>query len=280
MAPKSARPGKAEFSIDDFLGEIEKAEDIAASKPLYAERMRNKRALDRADQKAAADADAAAAAALKAKTPLEKRRTTKSSHDTVTGMAAKPNKTKINSVERIDFDGMGEAPQAGFNHMPSAKTVAGMIGDPKKKADMLDALDASIKKNKARKGESLENAQTVGITATVKALEQIILHGRKEVEGSSPWMPHKGQNRLEKRGPVRPFRMQTDYKPAGDQPTAIAELVEGVNNGETDQVLLGVTGSGKTFTAAQVIAATNRPALILAPNKTLAAQLYGEFKSF
>ncbi|WP_425430730.1 excinuclease ABC subunit UvrB [Devosia submarina] len=195
-------------------------------------------------------------------------------------MAAKPNKTKINSVVRPDFDGMGEAPQAGFNHMPSAKTVAGMIGDPQKKADMLDALDASIKKNKARKGESLENAQTVGITATVKALEQIILHGRKEVEGSSPWVPHKAQNRLERRMGGKPFRLVTDYKPAGDQPTAIAELVEGINNGETDQVLLGVTGSGKTFTAAQVIAQTNRPALILAPNKTLAAQLYGEFKTF
>ncbi|MCS6762651.1 MAG: excinuclease ABC subunit UvrB [Candidatus Devosia symbiotica] len=74
--------------------------------------------------------------------------------------------------------------------------------------------------------------------------------------------------------------MVTPYVPAGDQPTAIAELVEGINNGETDQVLLGVTGSGKTFTAARVIAATNRPALILAPNKILAAQLYGEFKSF
>ena len=74
--------------------------------------------------------------------------------------------------------------------------------------------------------------------------------------------------------------MVTPYTPAGDQPTAIAELIEGVNNGETDQVLLGVTGSGKTFTVAQIIAQTNRPALILAPNKTLAAQLYGEFKSF
>jgi excinuclease ABC subunit B len=273
MADKSARPGKAEFSIDDFLGEIEKAEDLAASKPLYAERMRNKRALDRAEA-------AEKAAAAEPKTPLEKRRTRKASHDTVTGMAARPNKTKINSVVRPDFEGLGEAPQAGFNHMPSAKTIAGMIGDPTKKADMLDALDASIKKNKARKGESLENAQTVGITATVKALEQIILHGRKEVEGSSPWVPHKAQNRLEKRMGGKPFRLVTDYKPAGDQPTAIAELVEGINNGETDQVLLGVTGSGKTFTAAQVIAQTNRPALILAPNKTLAAQLYGEFKTF
>ena len=72
----------------------------------------------------------------------------------------------------------------------------------------------------------------------------------------------------------------SEYEPKGDQPTAIAELVAGVNKHERDQVLLGVTGSGKTFTAAQVIARTQRPALVLAPNKTLAAQLYGEFKSF
>ncbi|AGH97436.1 Excinuclease ABC subunit B [Micavibrio aeruginosavorus EPB] len=79
---------------------------------------------------------------------------------------------------------------------------------------------------------------------------------------------------------VRPFKIVSDYKPAGDQPTAIAELVAGINNGVTDQVLLGVTGSGKTFTMAHVIEATQRPALILAPNKTLAAQLYGEMRSF
>jgi excinuclease ABC subunit B len=72
----------------------------------------------------------------------------------------------------------------------------------------------------------------------------------------------------------------SEYEPKGDQPQAIKELVEGIKGGERDQVLLGVTGSGKTFTMAQVIEKTQRPALILAPNKTLAAQLYGEFKSF
>jgi len=76
------------------------------------------------------------------------------------------------------------------------------------------------------------------------------------------------------------FDMHTDYAPAGDQPTAIAELAEGVAAGERDQVLLGATGTGKTFTMAKVIEETQRPAIILAPNKTLAAQLYGEFKSF
>ena len=76
------------------------------------------------------------------------------------------------------------------------------------------------------------------------------------------------------------FQLVTDYKPQGDQPRAITELVSGLNAGEKDQVLLGVTGSGKTFTMAKVIAEQNRPALILAHNKTLAAQLYHEFKQF
>ncbi len=74
--------------------------------------------------------------------------------------------------------------------------------------------------------------------------------------------------------------METEFEPKGDQPTAIAELVAGVKEGEQDQVLLGATGTGKTFAMAKVIEATQRPAIILAPNKTLAAQLYGEFKRF
>ncbi len=77
-----------------------------------------------------------------------------------------------------------------------------------------------------------------------------------------------------------PFEMVTDFTPAGDQPQAIAELVQGIKEGDVSQVLLGVTGSGKTFTMAKVIETLQRPALILAPNKTLAAQLYGEMKSF
>ncbi|WP_299848871.1 excinuclease ABC subunit UvrB [uncultured Roseovarius sp.] len=76
------------------------------------------------------------------------------------------------------------------------------------------------------------------------------------------------------------FVIETEFQPAGDQPTAIAELSQGVNEGEQDQVLLGATGTGKTYTMAKVIAETQRPAIILAPNKTLAAQLYGEFKGF
>ncbi|WP_298225760.1 excinuclease ABC subunit UvrB [Acidocella sp.] len=78
----------------------------------------------------------------------------------------------------------------------------------------------------------------------------------------------------------KPLRVVSEYQPNGDQPTAIAQLVEGIGAQERDQVLLGVTGSGKTFTMAKIIEATQRPALVLAPNKTLAAQLYAEMKSF
>ncbi|MDZ4062210.1 MAG: DEAD/DEAH box helicase family protein, partial [Brevundimonas sp.] len=94
----------------------------------------------------------------------------------------------------------------------------------------------------------------------------------------SDWVPHR-PDRPEGRKHI-PFRLETKYTPAGDQPAAIKELVATAKTGERDQVLLGVTGSGKTFTMAKVIEQTQRPALILAPNKTLAAQLYSEFKSF
>jgi len=97
--------------------------------------------------------------------------------------------------------------------------------------------------------------------------------------GMPLFMPHRPP-RPEKSEGGKPLVIKSDFEPRGDQPTAIRELVEGVRAQEREQVLLGVTGSGKTFTMAKVIEETQRPALILAPNKTLAAQLYGEFKSF
>ncbi len=100
-----------------------------------------------------------------------------------------------------------------------------------------------------------------------------------EPETGPGFVPHR-PNRPEKSEGGRPFKLVSDYSPAGDQPTAIKELTEAALAGERDQVLLGVTGSGKTFTMASVINNLQRPALILAPNKILAAQLYGEFKSF
>ena len=93
------------------------------------------------------------------------------------------------------------------------------------------------------------------------------------------WTPHRPPRPEKSEGGKR-FVIKSDFEPKGDQPQAIEELVEGVKRHDRTQVLLGVTGSGKTFTMAKVIEATQRPALILAPNKTLAAQLYGEFKSF
>jgi len=100
-----------------------------------------------------------------------------------------------------------------------------------------------------------------------------------EPETGQTFVPHR-PSRPPKAEGGRPFKLVSDYSAAGDQPAAIAELVAQTESGERDQVLLGVTGSGKTFTMAKVIEAVQRPALILAPNKILAAQLYGEFKSF
>ncbi len=118
-----------------------------------------------------------------------------------------------------------------------------------------------------------------GVEATVTSLKDLLEHGDPNLRGKKPWTPHRPPRPEKSEGGIK-FELVADYEPRGDQPTAIAELVAGVQASEHDQVLLGVTGSGKTYTMAQIIAATQRPALVLAPNKTLAAQLYGEFKSF
>ncbi|MDB5705353.1 MAG: excinuclease subunit, partial [Sphingomonas bacterium] len=101
----------------------------------------------------------------------------------------------------------------------------------------------------------------------------------EEPETGVSFVPHRPARPPKAEG-GKAFKLVSEYTPSGDQPTAIAELVEQTQAGERDQVLLGVTGSGKTFTMAKVIEAVQRPALVLAPNKILAAQLYGEFKSF
>ncbi|PTM95215.1 excinuclease ABC subunit UvrB [Mycoplana dimorpha] len=130
---------------------------------------------------------------------------------------------------------------------------------------------------------NLEDASSLNagsaVTATVDALAKLIESGNPLHKNGEIWTPHRPPRPEKSEGGI-PIRMVSDYEPAGDQPTAIADLVEGLNSGERSQVLLGVTGSGKTFTMAKVIEATQRPALILAPNKTLAAQLYSEFKNF
>ncbi|MEI9412538.1 excinuclease ABC subunit UvrB [Mesorhizobium salmacidum] len=129
---------------------------------------------------------------------------------------------------------------------------------------------------------SLEEAETMsssGVTATVAALSALIESGNPLHRDGVLWTPHRPARPEKSEGGIA-IKMVSDFEPAGDQPTAIKDLVEGVDNNDRTQVLLGVTGSGKTFTMAKVIEETQRPALILAPNKTLAAQLYSEFKKF
>ncbi|UVK41050.1 excinuclease ABC subunit UvrB [Mesorhizobium sp. AR10] len=129
---------------------------------------------------------------------------------------------------------------------------------------------------------SLEDAETMasgGVTATVAALSALIESGNPLHKDGVLWTPHRPARPEKSEGGIA-IKMVSDFEPAGDQPTAIRDLVEGVNDNDRTQVLLGVTGSGKTFTMAKVIEETQRPALILAPNKTLAAQLYSEFKKF
>jgi len=130
---------------------------------------------------------------------------------------------------------------------------------------------------------SLEDAASLNagtaVTATVEALSALIESGNPLFKDGKLWTPHRPARPAKSEGGI-PIRMISEYQPAGDQPTAIRDLVEGLSSGERSQVLLGVTGSGKTFTMAKVIEETQRPAVILAPNKTLAAQLYSEFKNF
>ncbi|MEQ1613070.1 MAG: excinuclease ABC subunit UvrB, partial [Hyphomicrobiaceae bacterium] len=132
-----------------------------------------------------------------------------------------------------------------------------------------DTLNALL----AKPGERSDRAKEI-------ISRQPMMAAHPLVSGAMPmFMPHRPERPDKSEGGI-PFKIVSEYSPKGDQPAAIKELVAGVIKHEKSQVLLGVTGSGKTFTMAHVIEATQRPALILAPNKTLAAQLYGEFKSF
>jgi excinuclease ABC subunit B len=168
---------------------------------------------------------------------------------------------------------------AGAGAVTATKTSRGSsIGasnDPRTRAaaglNPVAGLDVSL--------EEAETMATGAVTATVEALSALIESGNPLFKDGKLWTPHRPARPPKSEGGIK-IEMVTDYAPAGDQPTAIADLVEGINSGDRSQVLLGVTGSGKTFTMAKVIEATQRPAVILAPNKTLAAQLYSEFKNF
>jgi len=146
-----------------------------------------------------------------------------------------------------------------------------------------DELADIFQSQREKRHRPMPQPMTLGVTASMQALEQLLREGREEFrarDGATQiWTPHRPP-RPDKSEGGRRFIIKADFEAKGDQPTAIADLVEGVRRNDRTQVLLGVTGSGKTFTVAKVIEATQRPALILAPNKTLAAQLYGEFRSF
>ncbi|WP_072386111.1 excinuclease ABC subunit UvrB [Hyphomicrobium sp. CS1BSMeth3] len=204
--------------------------------------------------------------------------------------------------------GFGEAPQAPF--LPSTPWVISspLVGegqgggdgrtsavgvpptpDPSPQGGGGKAVLPALRQVKPRPEDFSPSATLNAILARpeerserAKALiaQQPMIAAHPLVAGNMPmFMPHRPERPEKSEGGVA-FKLESEFEPRGDQPQAIAELVEGVTQHERNQVLLGVTGSGKTFTMAHVIARTQRPALILAPNKTLAAQLYGEFKSF
>jgi excinuclease ABC subunit B len=172
--------------------------------------------------------------------------------------------------------GFDEAPQANYGTSATVPALdpelARQLGFTTEEEDA-----AALARPPRNKMEAL------GVAATADALESLIREGRPEFRGDDGqmriWTPHRPPRPEKSEGGVR-FVIKSEYEPKGDQPGAIAELVEGIQRNDRTQVLLGVTGSGKTYTMAKVIEATQRPAIILAPNKTLAAQLYGEFRSF
>ncbi len=166
--------------------------------------------------------------------------------------------------------------QSGFAEAPAAYDCGPISRIDAKLAESL-VLDGA---DRAAPSAPLFQPDGVsGVAATIESLKDLLERGDPNMRAKKPWTPHRPPRPDKSEGGVA-FRLVSEYEPQGDQPSAIEELVKGVTANERDQVLLGVTGSGKTFTMAQVIERTNRPALVLAPNKTLAAQLYGEFKSF
>jgi excinuclease ABC subunit B len=166
--------------------------------------------------------------------------------------------------------GLAEAQQIAYVPGPSSlPALRGAGSRPERGEPITAALDALL----ARPADRGPDAQKV-------LARQPMLARHPLVSGEGRlFTPHRPERPEKSEGGIA-FRLASEFEPKGDQPQAIAELVAGVEASERNQVLLGVTGSGKTFTMAHVIARTQRPALILAPNKTLAAQLYGEFKGF
>ena len=177
-------------------------------------------------------------------------------------------------LARKSTKGFEEAAQADYTGSP----ITGLDPALAQELGLSDELKYRLPKADLPKpGRGLSS---MGVEATAQSLERLLREGRPEFATAGEiWTPHRPPRPEKSEGGI-PFKIKSDFEPKGDQPQAIKELVEGVKRHDRTQVLLGVTGSGKTFTMAKVIEETQRPALILAPNKTLAAQLYGEFKSF
>jgi excinuclease ABC subunit B len=145
--------------------------------------------------------------------------------------------------------------------------------------DVVGQAPRRVRQGNVSADPEAEMEMQTAASVTAEALALRLREGSPFISPGRPWAPHRPERPAKSEGGIA-FTIKSEFQPAGDQPTAIRDLVDGVRRQERDQVLLGVTGSGKTFTMAKVIEETQRPALILAPNKTLAAQLYGEFKSF
>jgi excinuclease ABC subunit B len=179
--------------------------------------------------------------------------------------------------------GLRADPRAGFSEAPAgAQANYGTSATiPTMDPELAKQLGLDVEDDDTLARPARNKMEQFGVAATAGALEALLREGRPEfkTDDGKVWTPHRPPRPEKSEGGV-PFVIKSEYEPKGDQPTAIAELVEGVDRHDRTQVLLGVTGSGKTYTMAKVIEATQRPALILAPNKTLAAQLYGEFKNF
>jgi excinuclease ABC subunit B len=206
--------------------------------------------------------------------------------------AGKHRKTVENDARRMAESGFGEKRSArggslGGSNDPRTRAAAGLnpvagLDISLEEAERLNAESANRNKKRAAANDEatgVDNLASGAVTATVDALAKLIESGNPLFKDGKIWTPHRPARPEKSEGGIA-FDLVTDYQPAGDQPTAIRDLVDGLKSNERSQVLLGVTGSGKTFTMAQVIAQTQRPAVILAPNKTLAAQLYAEFKNF
>ncbi|MGH1420026.1 MAG: excinuclease ABC subunit UvrB [Hyphomicrobiaceae bacterium] len=206
------------------------------------------------------------------------------------GKSGKPEAPPAETAARTPTTrtGFSEAQQAAFDSGTTPTAGAGRGGEaakllrdtlpalrqagatpPRGGQSMSDALNAILARPQER-----SDYQRDLIDAQPSIAKHPLVSG-----GLPPYTPHRPERPEKSEGGER-FKLASEFEPKGDQPTAIKDLVQGANSKERDQVLLGVTGSGKTFTMAKVIEETQRPALILAPNKTLAAQLYGEFKSF